>query len=89
MKHNLCPKTFVVEHVTIAPYHPRNNGQAERFVDTFKRELKKAKGMPNDTAIQKFLQVYRVTPNKNTPSDMKPAKVMFARKINYSHRSKD
>ena len=29
-------RILVVEHVTIAPYHPRSNGQVEHFVDRFK-----------------------------------------------------
>ena len=60
-------RTYVFEHVTIAPYQPRSNSQTERFVDTFKRALKKAKGTPTDTAIQQFLKSCCVTPNKNAP----------------------
>ena len=70
-------QTFSMEHITIAPYHRRSNGQTDRFVDTFKRALREAR----DKAIQQFLQVYRVTPNKNAPSAMTPAEVMFARMI--------
>ena len=33
-------KMFVVEHIKSAPYQPRSNGQAEHFMDTFKRALK-------------------------------------------------
>ena len=69
-------QAFSVEHI-IAPYHPRNNGQAENFVDTFKRVLRKARDTPT---IEQFLQVYRVTPYKNSTSAMLPAEVMFARK---------
>ena len=36
-------KLFVVEHITIAHYHPRSNGQAVCFVDTFNRVLKNPK----------------------------------------------
>ena len=65
---------FQVDHITTPTYHPRSNGQAERFVDM-------AKDTPSEKALQQFLQVYRITPNENTPSEMSPAEVMFARKI--------
>ena len=51
-------QTFSVKHIAIAKYHPRSNGQVERFIDTFKRTLRKARDTPTDKAIQKFLQVY-------------------------------
>ena len=38
--HKFC-KLFNVEYVKIAPYHARSNGMTERFVDMFKRTLKK------------------------------------------------
>ena len=74
-------QSFLIEHITTAPFHPRSNGQAERFVDTFKRALRKARGTPTDTAIHQFLQVYRVTPNSSAPSAKTPAEGMFARKV--------
>ena len=72
---------FQVNHITTPPYHPRSNGLAERFVDTLKRALKKAKGTPTDKALQQFLQVYRITPNRNTPAELPPAQIMFAREV--------
>eukprot|EP00106_Octopus_bimaculoides_P006911 XP_014774353.1 PREDICTED: uncharacterized protein K02A2.6-like [Octopus bimaculoides] len=75
-------KRFAVEHVTTVPYHPRSNGQAEHFVVTFKRALRKLnKEVMDKVALQQFLRVYRVTPNPNTPAGMSPAKLMFVRKI--------
>ena len=63
-------------------YHSRSNGQAERFVNTLKRALRKNQGMDTDErSIQKFLEVYRFTPNLNTDSGLSPAELMFARKI--------
>ncbi|XP_014785323.1 uncharacterized protein K02A2.6-like [Octopus bimaculoides] len=75
-------KTFATEHVTTAPYHPRSYGQAERFVDTIKRALRKSnKIVTDEVALQQFLRIYRVTPNPNTPAGMSPAELMFARKV--------
>ena len=57
--------SLAIEHITTPTYNPRSNGQAERFVDTFKRALKKAKGLDTEEKnIQTFLMVYRITPNK-------------------------
>ncbi|XP_062585296.1 uncharacterized protein K02A2.6-like [Saccostrea cucullata] len=36
-----------IRHITSAPYHPRTNGQAERFVQSFKRAIKSAKTCRN------------------------------------------
>ena len=72
---------FQIKHITTPQHHPRSNGQAERFVETLKRALKKASDTPTDKALQQFLQVYRITPNPNTPLAVSPAETMFARKI--------
>ena len=72
---------FQIKRITTPQYHPRSNAQAERSVDTLKRALKKAPGTPTDKALQQFLQVYRITPNPNTPLVVSPAETMFARKI--------
>ena len=72
---------FQIKHITTPQYHPRSNGQAECFVDTLKRALKKASGTLMDKALQQFLQVYRIIPNPNTPLTVSPAEIMFARKI--------
>ena len=75
-------KALSIEHLTTAIYHPRSNGLAERFVDTFKRVLKKNQGMDTDEkSLEIFLSVYRITPNPNTNAGLSPAELMFARKI--------
>ena len=48
-------QTFTVEHITHSPYHLRRNGQVKRFVDTFKRGLRKARDTPTDKVMQQFL----------------------------------
>ena len=73
--------TFQVEYIRIPPYHPRSNSQAERFVDTLKRALKKAIGTPTKKTLQLFLQVYRITPNKSSLSTLSPVESIFARRI--------
>ena len=68
--------------MTASVYYPRSNGQTERFVVTFKRALRKNQVMDtNERSIQKFLAVYRITPNSNTDLGLSPASLMFARKI--------
>ena len=74
-------KMSVVEHITIDPYHPRSNGKAEPFVDTFKMALKYSNGGSTEATLQLFLQVYRLTPNKNVSSAMTLAEIMSAWKI--------
>ncbi|XP_062551120.1 uncharacterized protein K02A2.6-like [Armigeres subalbatus] len=72
-----------IEHVTTAPFHPQSNGQAERFVDTFKRALKKleeGKGT-TDEILETFLLAYRSTPNRSAPEGLSPSEHMFGRRI--------
>ncbi|KAK6027902.1 hypothetical protein OSTOST_06063, partial [Ostertagia ostertagi] len=64
------------------PFHPQSNGQAERFVDTFKRNFEKMKGRLSPAeALQKFLQTYRRTPCSSTPEGKSPAEVFLGREI--------
>lgn len=62
-----------------APFHPSTNGQAERYVQTFKSKLK---AMANEEGslqdkLNKFLMTYRKTPNSAT--GLSPAEMMFKR----------
>ena len=48
--------SLAIEYITTLTYNPQSNRQAERFVDTFKRALKKAKGFDTEEKnIQTFL----------------------------------
>ena len=72
-------------HIKTAPYHPQTNGEAERFVQTFKNFVKKADHDKNlnqrqiDEAILKFLMTYRCTPHSGT--EMSPSYLMLNRQI--------
>ena len=72
-----------IQHTTTAPYHPQSNGQAERFVDTFKRAVKKiSEGRSTmEEALDIFLLTYRSTPNRCAPDGKSPSEIMFGRKI--------
>ncbi|XP_058822868.1 uncharacterized protein K02A2.6-like [Topomyia yanbarensis] len=72
-----------IEHITTPPFHPQSNGQAERFVDTFKRAVKKireGRGSITD-ALDTFLLAYRSTPNRSAPEGKSPSELLFGRKI--------
>ncbi|XP_049301295.1 uncharacterized protein K02A2.6-like [Anopheles funestus] len=72
-----------IDHLTTAPFHPQSNGQAERFVDTFKRAIKKisSDGTTIEDALEIFLGTYRSTPNPQVPEQKAPATIMFGRQI--------
>ncbi|KAG6442304.1 hypothetical protein O3G_MSEX002317 [Manduca sexta] len=62
-----------------APFHPATNGQAERYVQTFKNKLK-AMAHENGSVedkLQKFLTAYRKT--QNSATGLSPAEMMFKR----------
>jgi len=71
-----------IQHLRTPPFHPSSNGQAERFVDTFKRGLQK---LTNGENIRKhlptFLRQYRSTPNPNTPNKVSPAEALMGRPL--------
>lgn len=71
-----------IAHLRSSPYYPMSNGQAERFVDTFKRALKKLNGEGTSTRnLQTFLQCYRSTPNRQVEDGKSPAEVFIGREI--------
>ncbi|EFP10207.1 hypothetical protein CRE_24081 [Caenorhabditis remanei] len=71
-----------IEHVRSPAFHPQSNGQAERFVDTLKRGLKKLKGegSVNTEILSQFLLHYRSTPS-NALGGLTPAEVHLGRRL--------
>lgn len=57
-----------IKHLTTAPFHPASNGEAERFVRTFKTSMHKNiskitdEGKSVDQALTILLATYRSTP---------------------------
>ena len=78
-------KTFCdengIRHVRVAPYHPSSNGEAERFVKTFKRAFS-AMGNEKDPVrrLQQFLFSYRNTPHHST-TGVSPAELLVGRQL--------
>ena len=76
-----CQSKFI-SHIRIPPFHPQSNGQAERFVDTFKRTIQKLKGEGiTEELVQKFLLCYRSTPCPSSPNQKSPAEIFLGRQI--------
>jgi len=70
-----------VKHIKCSPYHPSSNGQAERFVCTFKQAILagEREGAPLDQRLQNFLLMYRVTPHATT--GVSPGKLFLGRDL--------
>ena len=71
-----------INHVRSPPYQPHCNGQAERFVDTFKRALRKLQGEgATADVLQKFLLTYRTTPLPSSEELKTPAELLLGRQL--------
>ena len=58
-----------INHFRVAPHHPASNGEAERFVQTFKRAMYKVLSTDEDTlnkTLNAFLLSYRRSPHAST-----------------------
>ncbi|XP_033740319.1 uncharacterized protein K02A2.6-like [Pecten maximus] len=78
-------KNFVkangIRHITSAPYHPRTNGLAERFVQSFKSAMKASKKDHGSLTkkLANFLLAYRNSPHPTTNES--PAKLFLGRQL--------
>ena len=81
MEFDVFLKSNGVRHICSAPYHPQSNGEAERFVQTFKNALKSGKLDEGSvqTKLSRFLLSYRTTPNSTT--GLTPSELFVKRRI--------
>jgi transposase InsO family protein len=78
---NFC-KERGITHLKSPPYNPQSNGQVERFVDVFKRNVLKFKpGRGMQQAIQKLVFGYRSTPCTALPNNATPANMFLGRHL--------
>ncbi len=69
-----------IQRVLVSPYHPSSNGQAERFVQIFKKFMKTLSSKTSlPQQIQNFLLSYRSTPHSTTGST--PSKLFLQREV--------
>ena len=74
-----CQQQGILRTLT-PPYHPRSNGQAKRFVQSFKQAVRKGLEEPQaklDEVVQSFLAVYRNTDHSTTGAS--PAQLLMNR----------
>ena len=68
-----------IKHVTVSPYHPASNGQAERAVRVFKEGIEKMEEGTMRTKLSRFLLKYRITPH--TTTGVAPAELLMKRRL--------
>ena len=70
-----------IKRIRSAPYHAATNGEAERYVQTFKKSLRAAKGDPGNLQFKlaQFLLSYRSTPHSTTR--LSPAELFLKRPL--------
>lgn len=74
-------RTNGIKHSRSSPYHPASNGEAERFVRTFKEAMKAGKddGLTLAHRLQNFLLTYRTTPHSTTGTP--PCELLMGRHL--------
>ena len=74
-------RTNGIKHSCSSPYHPASNGEAERFVRTFKEAMKSGKsdGLTLAHRLQNFLLTYRTTPHSTTGTP--PCELLMGRHL--------
>ncbi|KAK3750552.1 hypothetical protein QZH41_011085, partial [Actinostola sp. cb2023] len=80
-EYELFLKMNGIQRVLTSPYHQSSNGQAERFVQTFKNFMKAASAAPGNLhrKMHDFLLTYRSSPNATT--GVTPAKLLLGREV--------
>ena len=69
-----------MRHICCAPYHTASNGQAECFVQTFKRHIKAGcQDLPLHQCLMTFLLSYRSTPHSTT--NFSPSSLFLRREL--------
>jgi len=68
-----------IRRTLTAPYHPRSNGEAECFVQTFKNAIRQGKHIGIDQALCRSLLRYRTTPHPSTGQTS--LRVMYGREL--------
>ena len=70
-----------IKHIQSSPYHPATNGEAERFVRTFKEAMKSAQGngLTLSHQLNNFLLTYRTTPHSTT--GIPPCELLMGRSV--------
>ena len=70
-----------IKHTRSSPYHPASNGEAERFVRTFKEAMKAGKndGLTLPHRLASFLLIYRTTPHSTTGTP--PCELLMGRSL--------
>ena len=84
---SLSKQTESSMHTRSSPYHPATNGEAERFVRTFKEAMKTGRrgGLTLAHHLDNFLLIYRTTPHSTT--GVPPCELLMGRSLHSSGRT--